>query len=174
MGISEGCFIFDFASLHLEVAWPIYPTMCTKVAVKHRSSIHLKYYTAVLSGDIRMRQTPQSTSTHTEPAPPTTLIIKIIFFLYCDNPVSQSYVKYLGYCLFVCLFSVYHSIIQSRKSALLFRRTFSESMISWLITKLDSFREYWCYRSFVIIIITIIIIIIISIIIIIIICTSLL
>ena len=34
MGISEGCFIFDFASLPLEVAWPILATMCTKVAVK--------------------------------------------------------------------------------------------------------------------------------------------
>ena len=33
--ISEGCFIFDFASLPLEVAQPIYPAMCTKVAVKH-------------------------------------------------------------------------------------------------------------------------------------------
>ena len=36
VGISEGCFIFDFASLHLEVARPIYPTMCAKVAVKHQ------------------------------------------------------------------------------------------------------------------------------------------
>ena len=38
MGISTGCFIFDFTSLPLEVAWPIYPTMCTKVAVKYQSS----------------------------------------------------------------------------------------------------------------------------------------
>ena len=38
VGISEGCFIFDFASLPLEVARPIQPTMCTKVAVKHQSS----------------------------------------------------------------------------------------------------------------------------------------
>ena len=38
MGISEGCFIFYFASLPLEVAWAIQPTMCTKVAVKHQSS----------------------------------------------------------------------------------------------------------------------------------------
>ena len=39
MGISEGCFIFDFASLPLEVARPIQPTMGTKVAVKHQSII---------------------------------------------------------------------------------------------------------------------------------------
>ena len=32
--IHEGCFIFDFASLLLEVARPIYSTMCTEVAVK--------------------------------------------------------------------------------------------------------------------------------------------
>ena len=38
MGISEECFIFDLASLPLEVARPIYPTMCTKVAVKRQSS----------------------------------------------------------------------------------------------------------------------------------------
>ena len=38
MGISEGCFIFDFASLPLEVYRAIYPTICTKVAVKHQSS----------------------------------------------------------------------------------------------------------------------------------------
>ena len=38
MGISEGFFIFDFTSLPLEVAQPIQPTMCTKVAVKHQSS----------------------------------------------------------------------------------------------------------------------------------------
>ena len=36
--IFEGRFIFDFASLPLEVAWPIQPTMCTKAAVKHKSS----------------------------------------------------------------------------------------------------------------------------------------
>jgi len=36
--ISEGCFVFDFASLPSEVAGLIYPTMCTKVAVKHQSS----------------------------------------------------------------------------------------------------------------------------------------
>ena len=38
VGISEGCFIFDFASLPLDVVRPIQPTICTKVAVKHRSS----------------------------------------------------------------------------------------------------------------------------------------
>ncbi|KAK2147741.1 hypothetical protein LSH36_538g01023 [Paralvinella palmiformis] len=38
MGISEGCFVFDFTSLPLEVARPIKPTMCTKVAVKRQSS----------------------------------------------------------------------------------------------------------------------------------------
>ena len=38
MGISEGCFIFDFTSLSLEVAQPMLPTMCTKVAIKHQSS----------------------------------------------------------------------------------------------------------------------------------------
>ena len=35
VGISEGCFIFDSASLPLEVGWPIWSPMCTKVAVKH-------------------------------------------------------------------------------------------------------------------------------------------
>ena len=38
VGISEGCFIFHLASLPLEVARPIQPTMCTKVAVKQQSS----------------------------------------------------------------------------------------------------------------------------------------
>ena len=38
VGISDGCFIFDFDSLRLEVDRPIQPTMCTKVAVKHQSS----------------------------------------------------------------------------------------------------------------------------------------
>ena len=38
LDVSEGCFVFDFASLPLEVARPIYPTMCTKVAVKQFSS----------------------------------------------------------------------------------------------------------------------------------------
>jgi len=35
-GIFEGCFIFDFALLPLEVVWSILPTMCTKVALKHQ------------------------------------------------------------------------------------------------------------------------------------------
>ena len=34
VGISVGCFIVDFASLPLQVARPIYPTMFTNVAVK--------------------------------------------------------------------------------------------------------------------------------------------
>ena len=38
VGISEGCFVFHFVSLPLEVAQPIQPTLCTKVAVKHQSS----------------------------------------------------------------------------------------------------------------------------------------
>jgi len=38
VGISKACFIFDFASLPLEVARPILPTVCTKVAIKHQSS----------------------------------------------------------------------------------------------------------------------------------------
>jgi len=38
VGIFEGCFNIDFASLPLEVVRPIYPTMCTNVAVKHKSS----------------------------------------------------------------------------------------------------------------------------------------
>ena len=38
VGISEGCFILDFASLPLEVTRPIQPTMCIKVAIKHQSS----------------------------------------------------------------------------------------------------------------------------------------
>ena len=37
MGIPEGCFILDFASLPLEGAPLIYLTMCTKVVVKHQS-----------------------------------------------------------------------------------------------------------------------------------------
>ena len=32
----EGYLIFDFASLHLGVARAIYPTLCTKVAVRHQ------------------------------------------------------------------------------------------------------------------------------------------
>ena len=35
VGISEGCFVFRFVSLPLEVARPIQPTLCTKVAVKN-------------------------------------------------------------------------------------------------------------------------------------------
>ena len=37
----QKCFIFHFASLPLEVARPIQPTMCTKVAVKQQ---HLQFY----------------------------------------------------------------------------------------------------------------------------------
>ena len=33
VGMSEGHFIFDFTSLPLEVAQPIQPTLCTKVAI---------------------------------------------------------------------------------------------------------------------------------------------
>ena len=38
VGISEGCFVFRFVSLSLEIARSIWPTMCTNVAVKHQSS----------------------------------------------------------------------------------------------------------------------------------------
>ena len=38
VGISEACFVFHFVSLPLEVARPILPTLCTKVAVKRQSS----------------------------------------------------------------------------------------------------------------------------------------
>ena len=38
VGISVGCFVFHFVSLPLEVARPIQPTLCTKVAVRHQSS----------------------------------------------------------------------------------------------------------------------------------------
>ena len=38
VGISEGCLIFHFVSLPLEVLRPIWPTLCTKVAVKHQTS----------------------------------------------------------------------------------------------------------------------------------------
>ena len=41
VGISEGCFIFDFASLLLGVTRPICPTMWTKVAVKQQ---YLQFY----------------------------------------------------------------------------------------------------------------------------------
>ena len=40
VGISEGGFLFDFASLPLEVARSIQPTMCTKVAVKNINHHH--------------------------------------------------------------------------------------------------------------------------------------
>ena len=30
VGKSEGCFVFDFASLPLEVARPVWPTLCKK------------------------------------------------------------------------------------------------------------------------------------------------
>ena len=40
VAMSEGCFIFDFPSLPLEVGRPIKPTPCTKVAVKHQPSNH--------------------------------------------------------------------------------------------------------------------------------------
>jgi len=38
VGVSEVCFVFDFASLPVEVARPIYPIICTKLAVKNQSS----------------------------------------------------------------------------------------------------------------------------------------
>ena len=38
VAISKGCFYFEFASLPSEVARPISPTTCTKVAVNHQSS----------------------------------------------------------------------------------------------------------------------------------------
>jgi len=37
LGVSEWYFVFDFASLLLEVARPSNPTVCTKVATKHQS-----------------------------------------------------------------------------------------------------------------------------------------
>ena len=40
LGISEGCFIFHFASLPLEVVRPIQPTTCTKVAVNDNHHHH--------------------------------------------------------------------------------------------------------------------------------------
>ena len=39
--ISKGCFIFDFALLHLECTRPIQPPICTKVVVKPQSSSSL-------------------------------------------------------------------------------------------------------------------------------------
>ena len=36
---NEWCFVFDFASLPLDATRPIWPTVCTNVAVKHQSSI---------------------------------------------------------------------------------------------------------------------------------------
>jgi len=41
--ISEGCFIFHFASLQLEVARPIQLPICTTVAVKHQLSSPMLY-----------------------------------------------------------------------------------------------------------------------------------
>jgi len=38
MDMSEGCFIFHFASFHLEVARTIYRIMCTEVPIKHQTS----------------------------------------------------------------------------------------------------------------------------------------
>ena len=38
VGISEGRFVFHFVSLPLEVARPVQPTLCTKVALKRQSS----------------------------------------------------------------------------------------------------------------------------------------
>ena len=46
-GIFQGCFIFDFASLPLEVARPIQPTVCTKVAIKHQSTSSPPYVPSV-------------------------------------------------------------------------------------------------------------------------------
>ena len=55
VGIFEGCFIIDFASLPLEVARPIQPTMCTKVAVKHQlssSSLSQKFWPVFTLGAV--------------------------------------------------------------------------------------------------------------------------
>ena len=38
--IPGGCFIFELASLPLEVAQPISPILCIKVAVKHQILIY--------------------------------------------------------------------------------------------------------------------------------------
>ena len=38
VGISEGCFVFEIVLLNFEVVRAIKPTMCTKRAVKHKSS----------------------------------------------------------------------------------------------------------------------------------------
>ena len=53
--ISEGCFVFDIASLPLEFARPIQPTMCTKVAVKHQSSSSQRIQNSVSSIVIKTR-----------------------------------------------------------------------------------------------------------------------
>ena len=37
VGMSEGCFIFHFAILPLDVARHIYPTICTNMSAKHQS-----------------------------------------------------------------------------------------------------------------------------------------
>jgi len=53
--MSEGFFIFHFASLPLEIARLIYPTLCTKVAVKqqHLASIMLNHWTSRCAGNQR-------------------------------------------------------------------------------------------------------------------------
>ena len=72
--ISEECFIFDFASLVLEVARPIQPTICTKVAVKHQSSSHLQKYGISFSDVVYIR-------------PVSDAINNVISFLFEIHPI---------------------------------------------------------------------------------------
>jgi len=48
--LSEGCFIFGLVSLSLEVARPIYPNMCTKVAIKKSIIV------GIMPGDLHITQ----------------------------------------------------------------------------------------------------------------------
>jgi len=84
MGISEGCFIFDFTSLPLEVARPIYPTMCTKVAVKHQSSL-LSYVHGVISAEANKPLTYQLTADIKVHAYVILIIISAHMSFFCER-----------------------------------------------------------------------------------------
>ena len=64
-GMSEGCFVFQFASLPLELSHPIQPTLCPKVVVKHETSpmTLLSSYAQGMVLFESFQQNPQSLST---------------------------------------------------------------------------------------------------------------
>ena len=84
--ISEGCFLFDFASLPLEVARPIQSTLCTKVVVKRQSIIIIMFSTVMLqkNGQENMQEDRR----------PTPRDIQKLYIMFMSDRFFHSYNTY--------------------------------------------------------------------------------